>query len=100
MELDRTSRILELAVCLLWLLTFFLRVRNIQVNHVSGSPAEHLASALRPLRTGTLVVLALCVPLWSQAKWQPVAHALFVPSLVAGGIVQTLVAVTRRRRAA
>jgi hypothetical protein len=79
---------LELAVCGLWLVTFFFRI------HRPGTEndmfAARLAAALRPIRIGTWAVTVVSVPLWMQASWQPVAHALFVPSLVAGGIVQVL----------
>jgi hypothetical protein len=96
-ELDRASRVVELAVCVLWIAALVVRMRSIQVALSAETFVERLEAALRLIQIGTWTLVALSIPLWMEAKWQPYAHALFVPSFVAAGFVTSLRGAMKRR---
>ena len=73
MELDRASRVVELAVCVLWIAALVVRMRSVQVALSAETFVERLEAALRLIQIGTWTLVALSIPLWMEAKWQPYA---------------------------
>ena len=90
MELERTHRFLELAMCAMWFGVFTLRIRSLRIGE-SGVPiVPPLRAAIAPIRWSTWAVIALSGPLWLESATQPFAHALFVPTILAAGIAESL----------
>ncbi len=104
MELERAHRLIELAMCGAWLLAYYSRMRTTEVDVAAGNPLGGIRAAVRPLWTIALVLMGLTIPLWLERAWQPLAHAIVVPTLVAGGIAGVLTSLATResvrRRAA
>jgi hypothetical protein len=97
MELDRPARYLEVLVCLLWVILLYVRMRSVLLDP-SGPPlSARLRGALRPIRLGAGGLMIVAVVLWTEARWQPFAHAITVPSLLFLGLTQVLVAIREPR---
>ena len=90
MELDRLSRYLEILLCLLSIVVFYVRMRPVWADAPGDAPALRLKSAMRPIRIGAMVLLAVSVVLWTNARWQPYAHALTIPALLSLGIADAV----------
>jgi hypothetical protein len=97
MELDRLSRGLELVVCVFWIVTFSVRLRSVRPQPGRRQPRPPLSAALRPIQLAAWTLVAVSLVLRTQAGWLPYAHAVFVPSLLAGWIATMVIAVDARR---
>lgn len=86
MELERPVRSLEVAVAAFWILLFYVRMRSTRAVTSHETWSQRLRAAVRPVHMATFGVAALCIPLWTAASWQPVAHAVTVPTVVAWGM--------------
>jgi hypothetical protein len=96
MELDRPIRYLEVAIALIWILCFYVRMRSLRAGPARENWTQGLRANVRPLQLATLGVLLVCVPLWANAAWQPLAHAFTVPTAVAWGMSQVLLSLASR----
>jgi hypothetical protein len=71
-------------------------MRSIKLETDGEMVGRNILTAVRPLRIIAMVAMALTIPLWTEARWQPLAHAVFMPTLVAWGIAGAITTFGRR----